>query len=291
MTIDHATTTAPRTLRLSIGGDPLVADLYEPPQPTGELPVLLVHGWGGSGRYWAKTVQRLRERFPLIVPDMPGIGRAMPVRRAHDMFGQVAALEALCNELGIRKAHVVGHSMGGGVTIMLAARRPDLIERLVLTSIALFESDAQRQLFSRVVDSAALMMHLRGSWMADLPGLTNQAARTFFTRVPDEPELLRAAFRDYLTMDRASAVASARNATSPEIGRAAAHIQAPTLLIVGSDDRYMPAENIASTVRSIPNCQARQIERCGHLPMVEQPEAYAALLQAFLTAPGAEAPG
>lgn len=274
------TATAKRTIRLDLDGDPLVADVYE---AEGDAPVLLlVHGWGGSGRYWYKTIAQLREYFTIVVPDLPGVGRSLPVRRARTMFAQVEALEALVAHLSIPKAYVVGHSMGGGITIMLAARRPDLVERLVLTSITLFENDTQRATFTRVVDAAEVMMRLRATWMADVPGLVQQAAKPFFTRVPNEPALLRAAFYDYLTMDRATAIASARNATSAEIPRAASQIQAPTLLIACRDDHYMPPENLAATVNMIPNCEAHWIEHCGHLPMVEKPGEYVAILKDFL---------
>lgn len=273
-------TTTKQTIQLDLDGGPLVADIY--PAAGDATPILLVHGWGGSGRYWAQTVAHLRDQFTLIVPDLPGIGRAMPVQRAWDMFAQAEALAVLLKHLGIGRAHVVGHSMGSGITILLAAKRPDLIERLVLTSITLFETDAQRHMFERVVDSAEVMMRLRGTWMADVPGLVRQAARPFFARVPNQPELLRAAFYDYLTMDRATAIASARNATSTQITDAAANIEAPTLLVIGRQDRYMPHENAPATVRRIPDCTMRWIENCGHLPMVEAPDEYARLLRSFL---------
>ena len=269
-----------QTIRLDVGGDPLVADVYEAER---DAPVvLLVHGWGGSGRYWYKTIAQLREHFTVVVPDLPGVGRSLPVRRARTMFDQVAAIEALLAQLGVTRAHVVGHSMGGGITILLAAKRPDLVEKLVLTSITLFENDAQRATFTRVVDAAEVMMRLRGTWMADVPGLVQQAARPFFTNVPNEPRLLRDAFYDYLAMDRATAIASARNAVSAEIPRAASQIHAPTMLIVCRNDRYMPAENLAATVSRIPDCEAHWIEACGHLPMIEKPAEYGALLKRFL---------
>ena len=278
-----ATAAARHTLKIDLDGDPLVADVYTATTPNDAPPVLLVHGWGGSGRYWYKTVAQLRDQFTLIVPDMPGVGRAMPVHTPRDMFAQVGVLEMLLVRLNVERVHVVGHSMGAGLTMLLAAQRPDLVERLVLTSIALFTNDAQRAFFERVIDSADVMMRMRGAWMADVPGLVRQAAKPFFTRIPDEPDLLRAAFRDYLAMDRATAIASARSAVSPKIQAAAAQIQAPTLLVVCRDDRYMPQENVAATVRMIPHCETHWIEDCGHLPMVERPDEYAALLRAFLT--------
>ncbi|MFN8569370.1 MAG: alpha/beta fold hydrolase [Kouleothrix sp.] len=113
-----------RTITLDHEGAALVADYYPALAPTGAPPVLLVHGWGGSGRYWRGTAERLREHFDVIVPDMPGVGRSLPVRRPYDMPMHAAALVALLRHLQIERAHVIGHSMGGGIAILLAAQQP-----------------------------------------------------------------------------------------------------------------------------------------------------------------------
>jgi pimeloyl-ACP methyl ester carboxylesterase len=269
-------------VRLDLDGDPLVADVYRPAELNDALPVLLVHGWGGSGRYWQATIERLCQRYTLIVPDLPGVGRSMPARKTRDMFAQMQALEVLLAYVGVGRAHVVGHSMGAGITMLLAARRPDLVERLVLTSIVLFRTESERAFFNKLIDSADVFMRMRGVWMADLPLLAQQAARRFFVHVPDQPALLREAFRDYLLMDRATAVASARSATSAAIPEAARQIQAPTLLIVSQEDQLMPQANVAYTQHTIPRCEVRWIERCGHLPMVEKPDEYVSTLEGFL---------
>ncbi len=269
-----------RTITLQLDAGPIVADLYA--GPVGAPTVLLIHGWGGSGRYWRDTIDRLADRFSLVVPDLPGVGRALPVRHALDMFGQVAALEALLADLAIERAHVVGHSMGGGLAILLAARRPDLVERLVLTSICLFRSDAERAFFGKLTEAAGAMMRLRATWMADLPFMTRQFASRFFYRVPNDQRALREGFLDYLQMDHATALASARSASSPELPAAAGRIQAPTLLVAACQDKVMPPANIPYTLAIIPGSRVRWIDRCGHLPMVEQPDEYAAILREFL---------
>src|SRR5690348_5928528 len=117
------------TITIELDGGALVADVYDAAAPNDHPPVLLIHGWGGSGRYWQSTVERLRDRFTLVVPDLPGVGRALPVRRPFDMPAHAAAPEALLAHLRIERAHVVGHSMGGGIALLLAARRPELIDR------------------------------------------------------------------------------------------------------------------------------------------------------------------
>ncbi|GAB4203912.1 MAG: alpha/beta hydrolase [Roseiflexaceae bacterium] len=270
------------TLTIDLEGDPLVADLHVPPALPDAPPVLLIHGWGGSGRYWRDTIARLGHRFALIVPDLPGVGRSLPVRQPRDLFDQVAAVERLLAALHLTRVHVVGHSMGSGMAIVLAARRPELVERLVLTSISLFRSDLERAVFGAVTEVAGLVMAMRAPWMADVPLLTRQSASRYFYQVPDDPELLRAAFLDYLTMDQATAVASARSASSPEIAAAAARIQAPTLLVVTREDRLMPAANVAATAATIPDCRVRWFERCGHMPMIECADEYATLVEEFL---------
>lgn len=271
-----------RTLTLNVAGSPLAVDIIDSLRPSGRPPVLLIHGWGGSGRYWRGTVERLREQFSLIVPDLPGVGRSLPVRQPYDMAMHVNALEALLAQLAVERVQVVGHSMGGGIALLLAARRPALVERLALTAISLFRSDGERWFFRQVTELAGLMMRMRAPWMADLPFLTRQFATRFFYQVPSDAQLLREGFLDYLQMDHATAVASARSATSPAIPEAAKRIQAPTLLVAARNDQVMPPANVPFTRDLIPGCQVRWIERCGHLPMVEQPDEYVAILREFL---------
>ena len=271
-----------RTITLQLDAGPIVADVYD--RAAGAPTVLLIHGWGGSGRYWRGTVERLGDRFNVVVPDLPGVGRALPVRRPLDMFGQVAALEALLAHLRIERAHVVGHSMGGGIAILLAARRPELVERLVLTAISLFRSDAERAFFGTITEAAGAMMRLRATWMADVPFMTRQFAARFFYRVPKDDKALREGFLDYLQMDHATALASARSAASSAIPEAAGRIQAPTLLIAAREDKVMPPANVPFTLSAIPGSRVRWIERCGHLPMVEKPDEYAAIVRAFWSA-------
>ncbi len=100
---------------------------------TGPL-VLLVHGQPGNGRIWWSVAEELQPDFRVVAPDRPGWG-AHP-RPATDLRGNALALARVVEDRELlqegEKAVVVGHSLGGGVALELALRRPDLVGALVL---------------------------------------------------------------------------------------------------------------------------------------------------------------
>jgi pimeloyl-ACP methyl ester carboxylesterase len=279
-----------RTITLQLDGGPLVVDVYDPPLPPNSPPVVLIHGWGGSGRYWRTLIDRLCPRYQLIVPDLPGVARSMPVQRPFGLHDLLLAVETLVDHLQVEEVYVVGHSMGSGIGILLAARRPELVRRLVLTSLSLFKNEAERRIFGAAMEVAAVGMRLRGRWMAGVPLLAKLSARRGFYRVPDDAALLRDLFEDYLTMDYGTALACARDAGSRLVVDAAGRVRAPMLLVVAREDRLMPPANVPHTARVLGDCQVHWLSGCGHLPMVERPDVYGEVVETFLEA-GSAAPG
>jgi pimeloyl-ACP methyl ester carboxylesterase len=93
--------------------------------------VVLLHGIPGRGRAWDDVWAALERRFDVIVPDLIGFGDSdRPSRTTLDTVGptaQVSHVAALLDDLGVRRATVVGHDFGAPVSVLLAARRPDLV--------------------------------------------------------------------------------------------------------------------------------------------------------------------
>ena len=272
-----------RTLTLQQPHGPLVVDIWEPRRPAADvLPVLLIHGWGGSGSYWRETARALAETAQVIVPDLPGTGRSLPVKSAQNLFDQVANLEAMLDALALERVQVVGHSMGGAMALLLADAQPARVSRLVLTSLCFFLTEEQQLIYRTVMKIFNLSLPFRASWMGDLPLLPQLMARRYFYRVPDDPRLLRQGLDDYLGLDSATAAACARDAADEAIPAAGARLRLPVLLVACRQDRVMPVENVAHTAQVIPNCQVQWINKCGHMPMVEKPAKYLLILQEFL---------
>ncbi len=271
-----------QSLTLARHYGPLVVDRWAARRVTQALPILLIHGWGNSGSYWARTAYDLAATTQVIVPDLPGTGRSQPLRQPQDLFDQVATLAAILDELGVERVQVVGHSMGGAMALLLADALPDRVERLVLTSTCFFLSERQKQIYESIMQFTFQVMRFRPRWLADLPGLPQLMATRYFYRVPTDKELLRDGLLDYLQLDLATAVACATNAADPTIPEAGTRLQMPTLLVACRQDQVMPVENVDYTAALIPNCTVRWIDECGHLPMVEKPVEYLEILHSFL---------
>ena len=96
-------------------------------------PVVLLHGWPTHGQLWRAQLPVLAETRRVIVPDLPGYGKSpvpTTVRFSFNYFADV--VEGLVNELELNRCALVGHDVGGPVAMLVAARRPDVIAKLVL---------------------------------------------------------------------------------------------------------------------------------------------------------------
>ena len=115
-------------------------------------PLVLIHGLSGSGTWWKRNLPALSATFRVTAIDLPGFGSSHPDARLilDEAPAQVAAL---MGELGIERAHVMGHSMGGLVAAGLAADHPARVDRLVLVDAGFLSFD--RGWWDRIDRSAA----------------------------------------------------------------------------------------------------------------------------------------
>lgn len=127
-------------------------------------------------------------------------------------------------------------------------------------------------------------MALRRPWMAEKRLFYSVVGKRFFYHLPEDDALLRASFRDFLQMDKRTALESAASAGDPQINIILRSIPTPSLLIAGRQDEIMPPPGVPEVARLIPDCRLAWIERCGHLPMIERPAIYQRLLREFLSA-------
>ena len=107
-----------------------------PPGPADAPPVLVLHGWGASIDAVGSVVDGLAGRFEVVAIDLPGFGESAEPPEAWDMGAYARFVLRACDELGLERFSLVGHSFGARIGIVLAATHPERIARMVLTGAA-----------------------------------------------------------------------------------------------------------------------------------------------------------
>ena len=260
--------------------------LVESGSSTG-APVLLVHGFGASSYQWRLLLPALAAAgWRVLAPDLPGHGFSQLAFDAGEYTRAAYArrMLMLLDALGIDRAPVIGHSMGGAVAAEMAWQQPSRVERLALLSPAGFGRVPRRaRLLRRVPDALAPIARLFASRAAAhvVLGDVYGPGGTWTPR--DEEELLAPyAQRDiYRSMLRTIKEFDFRLHRAPALTQ----LPAGTLVVFGTHDRVVQPVDAETRVRAIPGGRLVMLPRIGHLPQVEAAEQVANLLKEFLRAP------
>ena len=250
----------------------------------GGEPLVLVHGAGTSGAIWRRAMGLLAPGRKVIAPDLPGYGGSPPAGRGFALEEVTERLAAGLDEAGVRAPYdLVGHSLGGAIAILLAARRPQLVRRLVLVApagmaalprtvagllgaVAAPYAVARRTLASPLAGSA-LVRRLA------LAGVAYDGAR-----VPAEHArwvLASSAGATRIGPGLASAAAA-------DLHDALGEVRAPLGLVWGEHDPVIPRRRI-EVIRGVrPDAVLSIVSDTAHAPMLERPEAFCDALEGVL---------
>jgi 3-oxoadipate enol-lactonase len=229
----------------------------------GEGPPLILIGGLGFGRWgWFKQVPAFSRHFSTITFDARG---------ERDLDGGVADLVAdvvaLLDHLRIRKCHVLGTSLGGFVAQELALERPDLVDRLILVCTSYGRGGPESM--SPWALSDMIGWPSLSAEVAVRRGLETATSEVYRARRPEEFEEIvrwRLADSPSLSAYYEQMRAGARFDLSRDVGS----ITAPTLVIHGSEDRYVPAANAVALAEAIPDARLRVLDDAGHLVFIER---------------------
>ena len=272
-----------------------VVDTGDPGAPA--PPLLLIHGLGGAWQNWLLTIPAFMDRFRVIAPDLPGFGDSpMPMGRI-SIQGYASVVDELCSTLGVDAPIVVGNSMGGFIGAELALAFPTRVRKLVLVSAAglSIEYLAKEPLMTigRVMSLTATRAGAQAGVLVRRPRMR----RVFLQLVVRYPEKLSLPLTSELVRGGASAglVGGLDAILTYKIRERLSEIQVPTLIVWGRNDILVPVSD-AATFRELIGENARSVifEDTGHLPMLERPSRFNALLADFIAgdqAPEAGIPG
>jgi pimeloyl-ACP methyl ester carboxylesterase len=243
------------------------------------FPLILLHAGIADSRMWEPQVAAFAQQFDVIRPDQRGFGKS---ELPPTPWSPVDDLLALIDDLGLKPAHLVGCSMGGGLAIDFALDHPDRISKLVLVGSAIggFELRPEHaQLFAAVAAARKA---------GDLEAM-NEGMLHLFLDGPERPrgyvaEPLRALFLDMNAIAVRADFDKAPPAQNVLAIRRLHEITAPTLVIVGDKDVVAVLEAADLLVDSIPNARKAIIHDAAHLPNLEHPEEFNRLVVDFLRA-------
>lgn len=242
-------------------------------------PVVLLHGFGASTYSWREVIPALARGHRVVAIDLNGFGYTQRPgsRESYTREGQAKLVLDTLDALGIARAHFVGHSYGGGITLYLASRHPERFRSMVLV-----DSSAPTYANDRRSRAAALRpldaLYVRA--VALRPGAIRKALlRSFWDDSKVTPELVRA-YSDRLAVEGVGDAFYGLTAPVPpgepvELER----IAVPTLVVWGAHDELISPEAGRRAAARLPHSEFVLLDDCGHLPMEEQPEA---LLRAVL---------
>jgi len=248
-------------------------DLYYEITGAGE-PLLFLHGHGSSSRDWEFQVGYFAKHYRVITCDVRGFGKSSKPYGPYSLRLFAEDTASLLQALGIGPAHVVGISMGGMIAFELVLGFPQLVKSLVIVNsypeMRVETRQERRMARKRFLIMDLLGMRRIGVWLSK---------RLF---IKPEQAQLRALFVERWTEnDRHAYRASLKSVVGWDVEARLGEIQCP-VLVVASDEDYLPLEEKRAYTARMPRARLVVIEDARHAVTVEKPEEFNKVVGEFL---------
>jgi pimeloyl-ACP methyl ester carboxylesterase len=244
-------------------------------------PVVLIHGMVNSSRHWESVAQWLASDFTVIAPDLIGHGDSATPRGDYSLGAHAASIRDLLAAIGIDRASIVGHSLGGGVAMQFFYQFPQRVERLALISSGGLGREVSPMLRTAALPGTSALLSLT------INPRVLSALRAAGTRLRDRRPLENAGARQAFlhTLRSVIDMHGQRVSATDRLGLLES---IPTLIVWGERDRTIPIEHGRRAHAAIPGSFFRTLTGVAHFPHLEDPAGLSALLREFLdgTRPG-----
>jgi pimeloyl-ACP methyl ester carboxylesterase len=258
--------------------------------------VVLIHGMINSSRHWEPVALKLAETHRVVAPDLIGHGDAATPRGDYSLGAHAASIRDLLTAIGVERATIVGHSLGGGVAMQFFYQFPQRTERLVLISSGGLGHEVSPLLRGAALPgSATLLRAVSRPWLV---GALAGAGGTLRRQGNSSGVYLQAVARALQPLQesgsRRAFLQTLRSVIDVHGQKVSARDRLyllgdmPTLIVWGERDRTIPIEHGLEAAEAIPNCRFESLPRAAHFPNLEDPDGLAFVLADFLatTSPG-----
>jgi pimeloyl-ACP methyl ester carboxylesterase len=239
---------------------------------SGEPAVVFLHYWGGTSRTWRKVAAALQGKFATVAYDARGWGQSDKAVVGYKLADLADETLSLIKELDIKSYVLVGHSLGGKISQLIASRRPEGLMGLVLVAPApptpLHFPDAMRETQIHAYDNRENVLHT----------ISFLSART------PSPEIVEQIVQDSMSGTREATLAYPTASILEDISSEVSKIGVPTLVLAGELDQLDSIEqHKREVVARIPNAQFEIIKGSGHLIPIDEPAQLAEHIASFIT--------
>jgi 4,5:9,10-diseco-3-hydroxy-5,9,17-trioxoandrosta-1(10),2-diene-4-oate hydrolase len=250
------------------------------------LPVLLIHGFDEFLEVWSLNIDALSKHHRVYAIDLPGHGLSQKPKADYKLSFFTEFVINFMSALGLEPATLVGHSMGGALSLEAAINYPERIAKLILVDSGGFSREAPLlyrlatlpvvgDVIIRPTTKPLLRRGLRGIFYnPDIVTEEMVELDYHYLKMPGAKETMLNVIRNNSDL----------SGPRPEVvllGRLHL-VRVPTLLIHGAQDRLVPLKQVKAASKLIPNARLKVFDRCGHCPQIEKAIAFNKTVSAFL---------
>jgi 3-oxoadipate enol-lactonase len=240
-------------------------------------PIFMVHGIGARRQGWAKLVGYLKDEFQCISYDLRGHGDSPKSKGTFGLDELVADLEALRARLGVEKAHVIGHSLGGMIGPAYARKYPDRVLSVGLLSTAAFRTED---------DSAKVKAVVKAMEDKGIPQVLDTLSARWFTDqfMAEHPERIEARKKQVVDTDPGVFLNVFHIYAETEMGPWLHEVKQPCLVLTGELDGGCNPRLNRQIAAALPNSELVILDGLKHAILIEASERVAPPLKKFLKA-------